>query len=170
MKMKATIIFTLLLLIVYPTYSFNYNLINDVMQWKNLSTILLITCDLQSPFNMNESIDYLQSNDIWINHYDISSKQDVLDLNYQHFFVRLSGTYLVAIDLECNCTENLLNELSKRQLFHFERSWLVFGSTIEQILDVLGEQNINVDADVMSAVPFSENLQSVHCVNRMSDI
>lgn len=131
------------------------------MQWKNLNTILFATCDLQSRFNINTGIAYLQSNDIWVNHYDISSEKDVFDLNYQHFFVRLSGIYLVAIDLECNCTENLLSELSKRKLFHFERSWLVFGSTTEQILNVLGKENINVDADVMSAVPFGENLQSV---------
>lgn len=152
---KTMIIVTLLLWHVTLSFSFNYALIKDFLNWKNLRMILLMSCDLEHQITIRHTIDYLLGNNIWFNHYDMSnSEKDLSDLDYANFFVRLSGRYVVAIDLECNCTRKLLEEISKRKMFHFERSWLLFGRTTEQLFSVLRKENINVDADVMSVVPF----------------
>lgn len=138
--------------------SFNCPLIKEYLEWKNLKVILFVTCESDNDFPIKKTIDYFQSNDIWINHYDISNKTNQIDLNYEHFFVRRSYQYLIVVNLECNYAKNILIEISKRKMFHFERSWLIFARNTKQIFNVLNEENINVDADIVTAVPVDDNL------------
>lgn len=164
LAMKSAKIFTFLFcLSISKSDAFNYPLIKDYLRWKNLKVVLLVTCESEMAFSfhVNETINYFQSNDIWINYYDISYEKDPFDFNYDHFFLRWSYQYLVVVNLECNYTTNILNKISKRKMFHFERSWLIFARNTKQIFNVLNKENINVDADIATAVSVGENFMSV---------
>lgn len=150
MNLQKFISTLLLLHSISNTYTFNYNLILDYLQWSNLNVILLVTC------GRSYWMDNLQSKGIWINQCDISTKNDVSNINYERHFVRLGYPYLVVVNLECNYTENFLTEISNRKMFHFERKWLMIGNSVDRMFNVLSKQNINVDAEMVTAVSINE--------------
>lgn len=95
-------------------------------------------------------------NNIWINHWDISSEANLSNFNYPDFFIRSSHPICVIVNSECNETNSVLKEISKRTMFHFERYWLFFGRHDDDVFNILSGQNINVDAEVAIAVRNSE--------------
>lgn len=151
--------FTLLIFLsIFQAHAFNYPLLSDYLQWKNLRVILFVDCDRTYRPDFNRNINYFKSSNIWINYYDISSETDLSGLKFEQFFVRTDYQYVVVVNSECNYTENIFEEISSRKMFHFDRSWLIFGGTTEKILQVIIKQNINVDADIAMAVPIDERL------------
>lgn len=129
--------------------SSNIFMIKDYLKTKQLSTLLLITCGNET-FPI-ENILFL--NKIWINVWDFSDEPTLTDFNYYKFFGRYSHSHGVVLNLECDRMESLLIQLSKRFLFHYERFWLMYTSSLEKALTILSAQNINVDAEIILAEP-----------------
>lgn len=145
--------FILLNVLSYSTSStFNYPLIDDYLQRHNIKVSLFLTCE---PPGWKVD-DNLKTNNYWMNHWDMSSEDNLSNFNYEDFFVRFSHPICVIVNLECNETKSMLNEISKRTMFHFERYWLLFGESDENVFDLLSGENINVDAEVAIVIPKGE--------------
>lgn len=127
----------------------NYSLIKDYLEWSHIKAILFVTCERPTSDDLENIKIYLKKNDIYLNHWDISSDLNVSSFNYKQFFTRLTYPICIALNWECNQRDWVLKELSKRILFHYERTWLIYGSSsIEQIFKRLSEEYINVDAEI----------------------
>lgn len=144
MKQVAGFIF---LLSITTSTSFNYQLIKSVQIFKNIKTLLLVTCGT-TPKSFMHRVKYLQSDDTWIHTMDISNGTDISDVNIERFFIRLSCTHIVVYSLMCHQSVQFLNEISKLKMFHGERNWLMFTDSLEDSVNVLSKQNINSDAEI----------------------
>lgn len=152
-KMRLHVLLVLCGSILVCINSQTATLIKDYLNGNNLNTALLITCDSQNNFNAMETLLTLQYHRIWISVWDISHESPIADYNYDQFFMRLSNTHCVVVDGDCNQTSSFMSEVSSRILFHYERHWLIFSSSFNESIDILGQQNINVDAEVSLAIP-----------------
>lgn len=118
-----------------------------------MSTLLFISCENDTlPLEEMRSL-----NGIWINVWDIHNQSELIDFNYYHFFGRYSHPHGVVLNLECDITNSLLIQISKRIFFHYERFWLMYTSNLETASTILSSQNINVDAEIVVAVPIDLN-------------
>lgn len=138
--------------IIISTNSQSATVIKDYLRVNNLKTVLFVSCVDQTNFDLIETISTLQHQEIWTNVWDFS-KSSLLEADYERFFIRLSNTDCVVVDLDYNETIPLMKEFSNRILFHYERNWLIFSSHFNKSFDILSQQNINVDADVSLAIP-----------------
>lgn len=146
--------FILLILFSYTNSdNFNYPLIKDYLQWNNIKANVFVSC---GRLDWREIKNNLLNNDIYFNHWDMSYEADVSNFNYQHFFVRTTYPICVTVDWECNKTSSMLHEISKRIMFHYERHWLMFGSSAEEMFVTLSGEYINVDAEVAVVVEATE--------------
>lgn len=128
-------------------------LLKNYLSLKNLKTVLLVSCDNKPNINPIELEVSLKHEEIWLNVWDITNKDFIPHFDYDHFFIRLSNTPCVIMDVDCNATDAFMEEISKRRLFHYERSWLIFGSDYNRSIAVLRHQSINVDAEISLVIP-----------------
>lgn len=113
--------------------------------------MLFVTCEKNYEVYTIETID-LQRIGIWTNVIDISNESVLSNSDYSAFG-RVSHPHCVVLNLECNYTNAFLAQISKRILFHNERNWLMFSSSLRKAFATLSPQNINVDAEIVLAVP-----------------
>lgn len=142
--------------IINCTYSQTDTLIKDYLNLNNLHAVLLISCKDQYNVNLIETIFTLQHHRFWINVLDISNQSSIDDFDYDNFFIRLSNTHCVVVDLDCNETNKFLEDISNRIMFHYERNWLIISSDFNKSFDILSQQNINIDSEVSLAIPEPE--------------
>lgn len=138
------------------SYVFNYPFIKDYLQWINVKATLIINCGPPDWTELQNIKNNLKINDIWLNHWDMSREVSLSNFNYQHFFDRSSYPMCVILNWECNQTTSLLREISKRTMFHFERYWVIFGKSSQQIFNMLSSENVNVDAEVAIVLPIAK--------------
>lgn len=131
--------------------NFNYPLIKEYLQWHNIRAVLLVSCGHIDWMELEDFTNNLKINDIYTSHCDMSDEENVTDIDYQQFFVRLGYPICVVVQFECNETAAMLSEISKRTMFHYERHWLIFGTDSERMFSTLSAQYINVDAEVVIA-------------------
>lgn len=149
---NITVLSLLMLLAGTSVWGFNYQLIRDYLLYTNVQTVLLVTDESETTFKIKESRN-LQADGIWMNHWTGS---DSRDFDFDHFFLRSSQQICVVINLASNRTPIILHEISQRNMFHFERSWLMFDTNNQQMFSVLSAENVNVDAQISNAVQINE--------------
>lgn len=146
--MKLQVAGLIFLLSIATSNSFNYHLMKSEQIFKNIKTLLILTCET-TPKSFMHTTKKLQSDgSTWINIMDISNGTDIFKVNFESFFVRLSGSHIVVCSLMCHQSSRLLNEISKLKMFHGERNWLMFTDNLEDSVNVLSNQNINSDAEI----------------------
>lgn len=155
-NMRLLVHIVLIVGVAIRSYSCNIFLIKDYLRRNYLSTMLLVTCEKTNETNKIETIN-LQHIGIWTNVLDISDESIIASNDYSFFFGRASHPPCVVIDLECNHTNAFMTEISKRLLFHNERNWLMITSNFRKAYATLSLQNINVDAEIVLAVPVKMN-------------
>lgn len=131
--------------------SFNFDLVKSVQTFKNIKTLLMLTCET-TPKSIVHATRNLQSDSTWTNVLDVSNKTYIAQVNLEKFFIRQSCTHIVVFSLTCHQSIRFLNEMSKLKMFHSERNWLMFSDDLENSVIVLGEQNINSDAEITLAL------------------
>lgn len=129
-------------------------LVKDYLKLNNISIGIFLSCD-----NTTEKVKNLiafQNDDIWINLLGVSSGSELRRLNYQTMLGRLSSPLSVIINLKCNESITILEEISSQKMFHHERSWLIFAAGMDQAYHTLSHQFINMDAEIFLALPTSK--------------
>lgn len=147
----------LLLLLKSNCDILNYRFVKDYLLWKNIKVILFVTCSRSNctENNKNPMVNF-KSNNIWINLWDMTRESNLSNFDYNHFLLRSGYPFCVIVDWTCSETPIILGEISKRKMFHYERHWLVFGGNAEEMLDVLSQELINIDAEVAVVVPVGD--------------
>lgn len=135
---------------------FNYHLIKDYLKWNHIKVTLFVTCERPDWKELENIKNNLKIDDVYLNHWDISSNANISSFNYKNVFIRLTYPILVAVDWECNKTLSMLSEISKRTMFHHERYWLMFGRSTAEMFHGLSGEYINVDAEVAVVEAISE--------------
>ncbi len=130
----------------------NMLLVQDYLKFNNIQICVFLSCDDSITDRMKNMI-HFQHDDVWINWSVVSKENELLLLNYTNILVRLAAPISVVVNLECDKSMEVLEEISKRKMFHFERSWLVFGKNMEQANTILRNQFINMDAEIYLALP-----------------
>nr|QGW45456.1 ionotropic receptor 75f [Bradysia odoriphaga] len=153
----ACVCVVLILLNFTSSSNFNFPLINEYLQWHNIRAALFVECRRIDWVELQVITNNLKSNNIYVNHWDMSGGDDVADFNYQHFFVRLNYPICVVVQWECNETLSMLTEISKRTMFHYERYWLIFGRSSKRMFSTLSGEYINVDAEVVVSEAIAKN-------------
>lgn len=154
--MKLLVPFITCLSIAMCNYPHSVDLIKDYLKVNYLRNILVISCGSQYKVNSSEMLN-LHHDGIWINTLDISNESAIANFEYETFFVRLSSSLSIVVDLDCNEISEFLTQMSKRILFHYERYWLIFSSNLDRSFSILSLQNINVDAEIVLAIPDTVN-------------
>lgn len=154
--LTAALILSTLFVSYTHSASFNYPLIKDYLQWNNIKVAVFVKCGLFDWLELENIENNLNINDIYLGHWDMSGDVNLSNFNYRQFFVRSTYPFCVVVDAECNITDSFLNELSVRMMFHYERHWLMFGRSSEEMFATLSEEQINVDAEVVVAAAISE--------------
>lgn len=90
-----------ILLFITICEPFDYNLIKHFQEFKNIQTLLILTCETTSK-SITFLNNYVQNYSSWMNILDISKKQDISKVNFEHFFMRLSNAHIVVCSLNCN--------------------------------------------------------------------
>lgn len=149
------ITFSILLILITRTTcdDFNYQLMKDYLLYINVRIVLLTTHKHESQIEIIEKSRNFQNDGFWINHWNIQNESEIVNFNYQRFFLRSSHQICVVIKLGTKQTQRILHEISDRKMFHFERFWLMFGVSSERTFAALSEENINVDANIATVVP-----------------
>lgn len=154
MNVTITKFILLLLFTTSKSDKSNYCLIKDYLQWNNMKTALFLSC---GSLYWRELNPITENSDIRLNFWDITETKNVSNFNYQHFFARTTYPFCVIVsNWDCNQTQSILNEISNRALFHYERYWLIIGGSVEEMYNSLKEENINIDAEVAIVVPIGE--------------
>lgn len=124
-------------------------LVKDYLKLNNISISIFLSCD-----NTTEKVKNLIAlqDDIWISISDLSSKSEVRSLNYENILERFSSPLSVIINLKCNESISVLEQMSSRKMFHRERFWLIFGESMDQAYEMLRHQFINMDAEIYLAL------------------
>lgn len=144
-------------LIVTTVTSHPIELIKDYLNYVNVKTALLVTCENTN--KMLETVTELHNVDSYVNVWNWNNQSDGSNtVNLTQFFVRLKGSHLVVMDLDCEQSNSFLKQSSQEILFHFERSWLLFSRSSNQSYVMLEPQNINLDADVTLVIPINNGL------------
>lgn len=118
---------------ITTTNPFNINLIKNIQKFKNIQTLLIVTCE-NTPKSITFITKDLQNDGSWINILDISNNTDISQVDFEKFFIRLSSTHIVVCSLKCNQSIRLLNKISKLKMFHYERNWLIFSESIDRAI------------------------------------
>lgn len=148
--MKLQLVCFTVFLNIKTAEPFSYHLIKHFQEYKDIQTLLIVTCETTPKYMMNIN-NYVKNYNTWINILDLS--QDISEMNFETFFERLSNTHIVVCSLKCNQSIPFFNEISKLKMFHLERNWLIFTEDMQQSVDVLSNQNINSDAEITLALP-----------------
>lgn len=153
MKALPFIVF-LIKSIPITTIPLNVNLVKDYLKFTSIRIGLFLNCNNAS--EAAENMMQLQNDDIWMNFRDISNEDEIHTLNYKHIFERLSSPLSFVISLECDKSITVLEEISSRKMFHYERFWLIFSKNLNQAYQILSHQFINMDAEIYLALPINE--------------
>lgn len=132
----------------------NLLLVKDYLKFNNIQTSLFLSCN-NATEKIKENYEF-QSDDIWMNFWDISNESNVVGLNYKKILMRLGSPLSVVINLECDESMAVMKEISDRKMFHYERYWLMFCNDWDQAYELLHSQYINMDAEIYLALPFNE--------------
>lgn len=150
----TVIYYKIYLLLLLSTTSicddFNYQLVKDYLLYSNVRIVLFATGERQTLVDVEKSR-LFQNDGIWISQWNTLN-----EIDYERFFVRSSHQICIVINLTNNRTQNILHEVSQRKMFHFERSWIMFGTSQKQTFDLLSNENVNVDAQIATIVPIDE--------------
>lgn len=155
--LRTTLLFCIIEQLLVNVNSLNnsqgmeYALIEDYFKDNNLKISVLVSCNINQG-NMKLFNTFRRKSDIWYRFWDISS--DVID--FETILIRLSHQVGVVIDLNCPEIVEFLRGVSKRILFHRERSWLMFSTDLNQTHNMLQKENINVDAEISIAIPSND--------------
>lgn len=151
MKLLRCIAFALL----YPIQSIsskdNMPFVKDYLKFSNIQICAFLSCDNTSD-RLKNQVDFEQEN-LWTIWWSISGDNNLHSLNYTNTLKRLSSPLSVVIDLECRKSMDVLKEVSGRKMFHYERSWVVFGKNRDQAHSILKNQFINMDAEIYLVLP-----------------
>nr|QGW45453.1 ionotropic receptor 75c [Bradysia odoriphaga] len=151
--------------------STNVNLIKDYIKYVNVKTVLFITCERTT--KLLEMVTKLHSIDTYVNVWSISNESVTVASNasnFTQFFVRPKGSHAVIVDLDCEQIKFFLRQSSHEVLFHSERSWLMFSKSIGRSYGILGQENINLDADVTLVTRLNHNEYRISDVYNPSKI
>lgn len=132
----------------------NMLFVKDYLKFNNIPICVFLCCDSIAD-RMKNRIDF-QHDDIWTNWRGVSKESELRSLNYKNILVRLSSPLSVVIDLECYNSIAVMEEISSRKMFHYERFWLIFGKNRDQAYAMLTNQFINMDAEILLALPANE--------------
>lgn len=121
------------------------------MKFNNIPICVFLSCD-NVVDRMKNGIGF-QRDGIWVNWWSVSAKSNVRILNYTNILARLTLPVSVVINLECDQATEVMNEISSRRMFHYERFWLMFGRNRDEAFAILQNQFINVDAEIYLALP-----------------
>lgn len=150
------------LTIVTSGFSNHFLLLKDYTEPNDISVVLLISCEKDNEFFTIKSIKELQHHGLWTNLWNISTELAFTDFDYHRFFGRYSHPPCIVINLECNQTKAFMAEMSKRVFFHHERSYLMFGGSVDEAFDILNQENINFDAEIILAIPAGQELFDIY--------
>lgn len=142
--------------------SSNTPLLKDYTKFNDITVVLFISCEKDDKLSTIDSVDELQHQGLWTNVWHISTEVAFTNFNYHWFFGRYSHPPCIVINLECNQTKAVLAEMSKRVFFHHERSYLMFGQSLAEAFDILNDENINVDAEIILAIPAGQELYDIY--------
>lgn len=146
---------------------FHKNLIKNYMDYYHLSSGYLFYCDEYkglSKLNFNVSL-YLTrtipGSEDWFKDFKYDSYYfSFIDLNSNKFreidiidLLRLQNRIIaIFVDVECNVTETLFEDVSENNFFNRSYNWLMIGSDFDSAFEVLQSQNINIDAEITLAI------------------
>lgn len=153
MKIISSLVVVCLISIQFSSQ--NIHLIQDYLNYSQIKTALFVTCE--STNELMKIVAELHNSDTYAIVWSIKNESVAGTLNYTQFFVRLGAPHMVVVDLNCGHVNSFLEQSSQRKLFHLERSWLMFSKSLKRSRDILGQQNINLDADVCLVVYQKEN-------------
>lgn len=160
MKLVAFIVFALhsslksIFMNAMPMQSINMLFVKDYLKFNNIPICVFLGCDNITE-RLKTRIDF-QHDDVWINWWGVSKASELRSLNYTNILVRLTSPMSVVINLECNNADEVLEEISSRKMFHYERFWLIFGKDLDQAYARLTHQFVNMDAEILLALPDNE--------------
>lgn len=142
-----TLLSVIACLIATTVTSPTINLIKDYIKYVNVKTVLFISCE--STTKLLEKVTKLHSTDTYVNVWSMSNESVASNaFNFTQFFVRPKGSHAIIVDLGCKQIKSFLRQSSQEMLFHSERAWLMFSKSIGRSYGILGQENINLDADV----------------------
>lgn len=98
----------------------------------------------------------LKGHNIQIGIWDMSREMNLSNFDYDTFLLRTGYPFCVIVDWECASISTVLEEISKRKMFHYERYWLMFGVDSDAMFNALSLEFINIDAEVAIAVPVGD--------------
>lgn len=117
-----------------------------------IKTVLFLSC--ASPQDTHRLRKEAQKLHVWTASADISKD---IGLDVERLFYYKNHRVAVVADLDCPRMGSVLGEVSKRTYFHQRYFWLIFANHVNQSVAMLGEENINVDAEITVAVPVSSD-------------
>lgn len=138
----------------FPAIAMNMLFVKDYLKFNNIRICVFLSCDNVTD-RMKNRIEF-EHNNVWINWWSVSEEGDLRRLNYTNILVRLTSPIAVIFNLECQHSNELLEEISKRKMFHYERYWLMFGHNQHEAYTILERQFINMDAEILLALPTNE--------------
>lgn len=150
MKLFAIILFGIQSITI-KAIPMNMLLVKDYLKFTNISICVFHTCE-----NITERVKNLmdfQNDDIWMNFLSVTDESEIHSLNYTNILVRLASPLCVVINLECDKSVRFMEEISSRKMFHYERFWLIFGTSFNEAYAQLRHQFINMDAEIYLALP-----------------
>lgn len=131
----------------------NYKLIKDYLQWCNVRVTIFLTCNRSNWTHENSFLVDLKGNDFWTSLQDMSKERNISNFSFDNFLLRSGHPISVIVDWDCDEVPDILQEISKRKMFHFERYWLMFGTNADEMLNLLRHELINIGAEVAVCVP-----------------
>lgn len=151
MKLLSFVVFFLQSISIETIYM-NMNLVRDYLKFNKISISLFMTCDDGVATEKVQNMIEMQNIDVWSHFLDISNETEVHNFNYKDVLVRKSTPICIAVDLDCDNAIDVMEEISRRKMFHFERFWLMFGNDWNQSYQMLQHQFINMDAEIYLAL------------------
>lgn len=159
MKRRDYILNCVLVCVIFIKISSqNITLIKDYLNYSHIETVLFVTC--KNDNKMLKIVTEFHMINSYVNMWSIANESDISALNYTQFFRRLESPHTVVINLNCEHIRSFLNQSSQRTLFHLERTWLIFSNNMSQSYGILGEENINLDADITLVIPLENRFIS----------
>lgn len=83
---------------------------------------------------------------------DLSNEENLEEFRLKSLFRNENRVKAIFVDIDCNETAELFEEVSKYNFFNRSYNWMMFGSDYLNAVDLLQNQNINIDAEVTLAV------------------
>lgn len=129
----------------------NMLFVKDYLKFNNIPICVFLSCGSIAD-RIKNGIDF-RYDDIRINWWGVSKESELRSLNYENMLVRLASPLSVVIDLQCEKSIKVMEEISSRKMWHYERFWLIFGNSWDHAYAVLRNQFINMDAEIHLALP-----------------